>query len=136
MIEQRLKRLNDDMESLKASSPISGSLVRTYCYKSTSTKSFQDGTPFSCIVKFSPSNDNSGIVELSYYIELWTNSPTFSPYNPVEAYINSGYQIDSNGDYVLTESGSFAASDGSTYEVRVTAIAYGTLEGSVSISIY
>ena len=136
MIEQMLKRLKDDMESLKTSLPISGSLLRTYCYSATAKKTMPDGEWFNYKIEFTPSNSNTGIMDISCYVELWTNSPTFSPYNPVGLGFNSGYTINSSGKYVLIDGGGFAASDGSTYEVRVIATAYGTLEGSVSISIY
>lgn len=135
MMEQRLERLDNDIKALKASAPISGSLVKTYCYKKTSSKTFPDNTSFNCSVSFAPDSENNGVVELSCYIETWTNSPTFSQYNPIGAYINSGYTIDSNGNYVLSTSGASITSDGSTYEVRATAVVYGTLEGSIEIDI-
>lgn len=133
MMEQRLKRVDDDIKALKANLPISGSLVKTYCHNATSSKTFPDGTAFTYTVKFTPSNEG-GIVDLSGYIELWTNSPTFSQYNPVALYFNSGYTINSSGEYIATGSGSFSASDGSTFEVRATAVVYGTLDGSIEIN--
>ena len=133
-MEQRLKRVDDDVKSLKASLPISGSLVKTYCHNATSNKTFPDGSSFTYTVEFTPSS-GGGIVDLSGYIELWTNSPSFSQYNPVALFFNSGYTINSSGKYVATGSGSFAASDGSTFEVRAIAVVYGTLDGSIEIDI-
>ena len=134
MIEQRLRKLENDMKALKATAPISGSLVKTFIYKKTASKVYADGYDYTCTIKFIPSDINAtGIVELSYYCENWTNSATFSQYNPVGAYINSGYTINSNGEYVISTTGAFSASDGSTYEVKTTATAYGTIAGSIEI---
>ena len=132
-LEQRTKKLNDEIKSLKSSLPVSGSLVDTFIYKKTVTKTLRDGESYTCTARFIPTNQgiNEGIIEMSIYAENWLSSPSWVQYNPVGAQIVTGYRTRSAGYAESYVWGAQSTGDGYNWEARVTATVYGTIEGEI-----
>lgn len=132
MIEQRLKNLDQDIKSLKSTMPIAGSLVDTFVYRKSASKTLQDNEWFECKARFVPlDKSQQGIVEMSLYREDYTSSPSWSANNPIGASISSGYSINDSGDYEVRTWGARSTGDGYTWEPRITVTVYGTIEGNI-----
>lgn len=131
MIEKRLEKIENDIKSLKSSMPISGSTIDTYILRNTTTKRFADGEDYTCTVRFIPKDGKvmaDGIVEFSVYVEHWIE--TWGDDNPVMSVISNGYKHN-QGVAEIIETGGHSSSDRSPWEARMTAVAYGTLDGTI-----
>ena len=132
-MEQRLERIQNEIKSLKASMPISGSLIDTYFYTEVFTNTYNDNQQANFTIKFTPMDlDNGlGLTIMYEYCEALANDAYWSQFNPVFLSIDEGYYVNSSGQAVKDDS--FTASGYGAYTVRVTASVYSTIPGTLSI---
>lgn len=136
MIEQRLQKVADEIRSLKATMPISGSLINLYHYTLTDTITMESGKQFYCTVTFTPLNlsESTGLVELST-IEIYnTTSEFWSQYNPMSEQARTGSMAMPGGGYESYLTGVMSTSDEAPWEATVIANVTSTMEGTITIS--
>lgn len=136
MIEQRLQKINNEIQALKASMPISGSTIDLYHYTLTETKTMESGQWFYCTATFTPTNpsDNYGLVEMSTLERHMTTSEVWSQYNPMAERGRSGSWVTSGGEYKNYIEGMTATSDSAPWEAIVTVNVISTMEGTITLS--
>ena len=135
MIEKSIQRIKEEMQALKASMPVSGSLVETYIVTETFIKTLPNKTPYSFTITFTPSAEyrSVNLSSFSLYEEDWASGPITSQYNPYSFLSIEGASQDNSGVIVYSSSSTPYFFDGDTFEIRLTASVYGTVPGTLSI---
>lgn len=136
MMEQSLQRVENELKALKASLPVAGSLVETYCMTQKFTKTIQNGANWQYTITFTPfpGYGKIAINTMSVYCEDWASGPYTSQYNPY-SYVSANNPTQANnGVMVFTRKGKTTFYDGDDYEKRLTVTVYGTIPGTLSIA--
>ncbi len=135
MMEKSLERIEQEIKDLKASMPVSGSLVETYFISQTFIKTLPNKAAYSFTITFTPypGYEKAGINTLSMYIEDWASGPYTSQFNPYSFTCYSNESQRNDGVIISTHSGTAYFYDGDTFEERITVCAYGTVPGTLSI---
>ena len=134
-MEKSVARLENEMKSLKASLPVSGSLVETYIVTENFTKTLPNHSSYKYTITFTPYQDYEkiGINTMSVYVEDWASGPYTSQFNPYSYSSVSNAAQDNSGTISYSNSGNVNFYDGDTFDMKIICSVYGTTPGTLSI---
>lgn len=134
-MENSLERIKQELKSLKASMPVSSSLVETYIITQTFIKVLPNQQEYTYTITFTPYEDyrKIGINSFSLYKEEWASGPITSQYNPYSFGSVEGASQNADGSMSYSTSSTPYFYDGDTFELRITASVFGTIPGTLSI---
>ena len=135
MIEDSLQRIENELKALKASMPVAGSLVETYCITRHFNKTLPNRSSYQFTITFTPNPgyEKIGINTVSIYIEDWASGPYTSQFNPYSFTSSNIPTQTTTGVMAYTVKGTASFYDGDDYEKRITVTSYGTIPGTLSI---